>query len=127
MDKVFLWSAAAVVFLLFAFILHNYVFSIYETAVGQSRSSLSADGISEAVITAVPLNGLGFRAPFRKAETEFVIEEGRELVEVIKKDKANGELRLRAKFEAGKVVILVRPKFALLPTRIVVLIEANVG
>ncbi|MCE1190116.1 MAG: hypothetical protein LWX56_13370 [Ignavibacteria bacterium] len=92
-----------------------------------SRTQLFADGISELEITATPVNGLGFPAPFRNSNTTFVIEEGKKLVEITMLNEKSGKLRLRAKFTPGKVIVLVKPKYALFPTRVEILVEMNVA
>jgi hypothetical protein len=46
-------------------------------------SALYAASHSELVIEVIPVNLIGFRTPFEKAASTYVIEEGKNLVEVI--------------------------------------------
>ena len=65
----------------------------------------------------VPVNAWGFKAPFRKAKTKFVIEEGTDLVDILLKDEEHGVLSIRSKMAAGKVVIRAIPAKSLFPTK----------
>ncbi len=87
--------------------------------------ALYADNQSEVVVSVVPLNSFGWRALFRTASAEFEIKEGLPLVEIIKIDKANGKMILKAKSEKGKVVIEIKSPFALLPTIIEIPVYPN--
>jgi hypothetical protein len=114
-------AAAAVVILL----LHNYVFSIYETDFRLSNDVLYADNMSTVKIIAVPINGLGMRAPFRKVPTVFTFEEGAELVDVVSKDENNGVMVIKARLSSGKVIIRAKAKYSLLPSVFEIPILAN--
>jgi molecular chaperone DnaK (HSP70) len=74
----------------------------------------------------VPLNSFGGKAPFRKSYAEFTFNEGKDLVEVIFQDNANGILKLRAKEKPGKVSVTIKAKYSLLPSTIEIIIEPNV-
>ncbi len=104
---------------------YSYIFKIYETKVETSAQSLFADNNSKAIITAVPINALGLRVPFRKVRTRFEIYEGRSLVHVISEDEHSGKLILQAKDKSGKIIIFVKPELALLPTMIEINIYPN--
>jgi hypothetical protein len=104
--------------LLFAVVLFNYVFSIYETKFDVTNQVLYADGASTATITATPINAWGFKAPFRKAHTKFVIEEGDDKVDIVVRDEDNGILTLRSKLFSGKIVVKATPAKSLFPTKI---------
>lgn len=116
---------AACIILIFAFLLHNYVFSIYETRILADREELFADGHSQIQIIAEPINGLGFKAPFRSQQTAFNIEAGSELVDVVRKSETDGVLILKAKYATGKVVVMVKPRYAMFPTKITIIISQN--
>ncbi len=98
-----------------------------KSLVSSKPEALYADNQSEVVISVVPLNSFGWRALFRTASAEFVIKEGLPLVEIIKIDKVNGRLILKAKSEKGKVVIEIKSPFSLLPTIIEIPVYPNYG
>ncbi len=108
-----------------AFAVYNYLVSIYEVIYRIEPKTLYADNKSETTITAVPLNGLGGKAWFRKVEATFTITEGKNLVIIIKNDKANGILILKAKDKPGIVSITAKSPLALLPSLIQINIEPN--
>ncbi len=99
--------------------------SIYEVVYRIEPKALYADNKSEITITAVPVNGLGGRAWFRKAPASYEIIEGNDLVDVIRNDKSTGMLILRAKDRPGTVRITVKSLFALLPSPIDINIYPN--
>ena len=111
--------------LIASFALYNYLVSIYEVVYRIEPKALYADNKSEITITAVPVNGLGGRAWFRKAPASYEIIEGNDLVEVIRNDKSNGILILRAKGRPGTVSITVKSPFSLLPSPIDIDIYPN--
>ncbi len=113
------------ILLIAAFAVHNYLVSIYEVIYKIEPEALYADNQSEVTITAVPLNGLGGRAWFRKAEASYTITEGNDLVQVIKRDEAGGILVLRAKDRPGTVKLTVKSPLALLPSPIAINIYSN--
>ena len=114
-----------VLFVIIVLASYSYIFKIYETKIETSTQTLFADNNSRATITAVPVNALGWRAPFRKVKTEFEIYEGRDLVKIISEDSTSGILILQAKDKTGKVIILVKSALALLPTQIEIKIYPN--
>jgi len=117
-------SFIAILFILAAY---NYIFSIYETDFRVSATHLVADGNSQLTIIAIPLNGLGFRAPFRKVPTVYMVDEGNNLIEIIQNDEMHGILKIRAKLASGKVVISAKSKYALLPSLFEILILPNIA
>ncbi|MBI2420107.1 MAG: hypothetical protein HYV28_19775 [Ignavibacteriales bacterium] len=125
MDKKTLTILAACILLILAFLLHNYVFSIYETRILADKEELFADGHSQIQIMAEPINGLGFKAPFRSAQAAFTLEEGSELVDIVRKSEADGVLILKAKYATGKVVVMIKPRYAMFPTKITIIISQN--
>lgn len=127
MDRKILLILIGCLVLLAAFLLHNYILSVYETQILADKEQLFADGSSQLTIVAIPINALGFKAPFKSPDATFTIEEGADLVEVVKKDEHAGILILKAKFSPGKVVVRVKPRFALFPTKLEILVSKNVA
>jgi len=111
-----------IIILIIALAAYSYIFKIYETKVESSARNLFADNNSTVIITAVPIDALGMKAPFRKVSSKFEIREGNVLVDIISEDNYSGKLILRAKNKIGKVIIYVKPELSLLPT----LIEINI-
>ena len=111
--------------LIAAFAVYNYLVSIYEVVYRIEPKALYADNKSEITITAVPVNGLGGKAWFRKAPASYEITEGNDLVDVIRNDKSKGILILRAKDRPGTVSITVKSPFSLLPSPIDIKIYPN--
>ena len=101
---------------------YSYIFKIYETKVETSAQSLFADNNSTVIISVVPVNSFGWKAPFRKSKAAFEIREGKELVDIVSEDDSSGTLILHAKYKTGKVIVYVKPELALLPT----LVEINI-
>jgi hypothetical protein len=93
-----------------------YVFNIYEVTYIINPQSLRAGSESAVTISSVPVNGFGWRAPFRSAPAEFKIKEGNDLVEILSENTRKGILKLRAKNKPGKVIIYVKSKYALFPS-----------
>lgn len=102
-----------------------YLFNIYEVDYDIHPKGLYADNQSTLEIRTIPLNAFGWKAPLRSADAEFEIREGAELIEVIKIDKENGYIKIKAKDKIGKVSIYVKSKFSLLPTVFDINIEPN--
>jgi len=105
----------------------SYAVNIYEVSVNVTKKTLYADNESETIIASVPLNSMGKRALFRYAVTSYDFRQGRELVEILTEDTEHGLLIIRSKDKAGRVVILVKPELALLPTEIELIILPNAG
>jgi len=125
MDKKTLILVTVLLLFLAAFLAHNYIFSIYETKILVDKPELYADGSSELVIAAVPINSLGFKPPFRQSYTKFAVEEGKELIDIVSLDETGGTIKIKAKFATGKVVIKVTPKYAMFPTKVEIAIMKN--
>jgi hypothetical protein len=105
---------------------YHYIFSIYEVTYKITPDKLYADNNSALIIEVVPINSFGWKAPFRKTFSEFTINEGKDLVEVIFQDNSNGILRIRAKEKPGKVSITIKSNYSLLPSTIEIIIEPNI-
>lgn len=66
--------------------------------------TLYAASRSELLIEVVPVNIIGFRTPFSKAPSAFVIEEGKNLVEIIQLEEG-GSAIIKSKGKEGEAVI----------------------
>jgi hypothetical protein len=123
-------SEIYLIFVLIVFIAgfsaYHYIFSIYEVTYKVTPDKLYADNNSTLIIEAVPVNALGWKAPFRKSYSEFTISEGKDLVEIIFSNNNSGILKLRAKEKSGKVSVTIKTKYSLLPSTIEIVIEPNV-
>jgi hypothetical protein len=108
--------------LLISFFLWQYVFSIYEVEIKVEPKVIYADSNSMLTIEAIPINSFGKEILFREIECNFQFIEGRELVEVIEKNKIIGKLIIKAKNNYGKVVIKIRTNYSIAPT----LVEINI-
>jgi hypothetical protein len=102
-----------------------YLFNVYEVEYTIQPKGLYADNQSMLEIRAVPVNAFGWRAPFRSSPAEFEIREGSVLVDIIKMDKENGVLVIKAKDKPGKVSVYVSSKYSLLPSVFDINIEPN--
>ena len=112
MSLLIVLSVTAVI-LITAFLLHSYVFSIYETVFDPiGKEFKSGDTIT---ITTRPINGFGFKAPLRTSPFKYEIKEGPELFIVVKDESPSGNLVLKFT-DTGDVKILVSPEHALKPT-----------
>src|SRR5574338_1054654 len=97
-----------IIFLISAFVVHHYLLSIYEVVYKTTPDKLYADTKSDFIITAVPLNALGWKALFRNSEAVYTIVDGRELVEISGENKSEGVLKLKSKAKTGVVKIIDR-------------------
>jgi len=111
--------------LITGFSTYYYIFSIYEVTYRITPDKLYADNTSTLIIEAIPINSLGWRAPFRKSHARFTLNEGKDLIVIVLSDDDNGILKLRAKEKSGKVSITVRSIYSLLSSTIEVIIEPN--
>jgi len=116
-----------VVVSLLALLVHQYIFSIYEVEYTVSSHVLYLDANSRLTITSVPVNSLGFRAPFRNSFTKFSIVQGKELVEIVEANYESGLLVLRPKNEPGTVIVRAKSKYSLLPTEFEIKILRNLA
>jgi len=122
----FEWIFVIIIIVAFVIVFSSlYIFNIYEIDLKVNRTKIYADGQSLVKIETIPINGLGFKTPFRKSFTKFEITEGKGLIDIIKKDERNGIIILKAKYETGKVVIIAKAKHSLFPSIIEVEILPN--
>ena len=111
--------------LLIIFFSYQYLIKVYESTVEVKPKNLFADNQSTITISVVPLNGLGWEALFRTSSAEFNVVEGVSLVEVILLDNEKGKLILKAKSEAGKVVVEIKSRHSLLPMLVEIYVQPN--
>jgi hypothetical protein len=114
------------IFIIALFAAYQYIFNIYEVTYSVDPPSLFADDHSTVIISVIPLNAFGWRAPFRYSSASFEIKEGKELIEIIKEDNKNGEMVLKAKRETGLVAVLIKSEHSLLPSLIEIRIYPNI-
>lgn len=95
-----------------------YFFNIYEVRYHVSKNISSPALGSIISVEAIPVNSFGYHALLRSSHSRFYIEEGEGLVEVVKSKSDEDNFVLRAKGEKGRIVILIKSKFSLLPTKI---------
>jgi hypothetical protein len=115
-----------ILILIAAFSAYQYIFSIYEVTFKITPDKLYADNSSTIVIEVLPINALGWKAPFRKPQSEFIISEGQDLITVIYRDNENGILKLKAKGKSGKVSITIKSEYSLFPSTVDIIIEPNI-
>ncbi|MHB8581491.1 MAG: hypothetical protein ACYDA4_16735 [Ignavibacteriaceae bacterium] len=121
-------SKSQIYFIIISFIIilgllfYHYLINIYEVTYSINPGNLFADYRSTVTIETVPLNALGFRAPFRYSRTKFQINQGSQLVDVIREDSLKGILVIRAKGQTGKVVVFVKSVNSLLPSELTIFI-----
>ena len=127
MLKTEIYFVAVIVLGLFAILVHQYIFSIYEVEYKVSSRVLYLHSDAKILVEAIPVNSLGFRAPFRNSYTKFSITQGKELVEVVENNYEKGRLIIQAKGEPGTVIIRVKSKFSLLPTEIEIKVIPNLA
>ena len=123
--RIEIYTITIILFLVLIFLCYHYLINIYEVRVITEPEALYADNQSTVVVSVVPLNSFGWKALFRTVTAEFEIKEGVSLVETVKVDTKNGKLFLRGKNETGKVTVLVRSEYSLLPTIIEIPVYPN--
>lgn len=104
---------------------YNYLLNIYEVVYKVTPKELYADYKSTVKIECIPINAFGWKIPFRNTYCKFEITEGKDLIEILNQNGNKGEITLRAKNLTGKVEILVKSRFSLLPTSIDIEIYPN--
>lgn len=99
------------------FVLGGYFFlyNIYGIELRKTPQNLFADHTSEITIQAIPINAIGKKAIFRNSSATFLIVEGSELIEIIKKNPESGLLRIRSKGKVGLVGIKIKSEYSLVP------------
>ncbi len=109
-----------IVLFLAGFILHYFIFSIYEVKIVVKPNEVFADPSSVIKVTANPINAMGWGVPFRTVKAKFKILEGNNLVTIKLVDEENGIILLQSIGTEGKVGIYVDSEYSLFPSYIVV-------
>jgi hypothetical protein len=98
-----------------AFALWQYVFTIYEVKSEISRYSITAGSNELIEISVFPINAMGNKAPFKKVNAVFSVEEGASLIEIDQDNFENGKIKFRVKEVSGIVKIKIFTEFSLFP------------
>lgn len=125
MDKFQIYFITAIIILILGLLVYYFIFNIYEVTFSIKPKILFADYKSTTIIKAIPVNALGYEVPFRSVRAKIEIEEGNDLVDVIKRNENKGVFILRAKDKPGKVKILIKSDKSLLPTSITIIINST--
>ena len=107
-----------IVLVLAGFILHYFIFSIYEVKIVVKPKEVFADPSTEIKVTAKPINAMGWEVPFRTVKTKFKILEGNDLVTIKSVDEENGFILLQSVGTEGKVGIYIDSEYSLFPSYI---------
>ena len=107
-----------IVLVLAGFILHYFIFSIYEVKIVVKPNEVFADPSTEIKVTAKPINAMGWEVPFRTVKTKFKILEGNDLVTIKSVDEENGFILLQSIGTEGKVGIYIDSEYSLFPSYI---------
>src|SRR5690606_12319527 len=93
--------------LLLLIFLSMYGLNIYGDVIVKHPASLFADTTSRIKVEVVPVNAFGWKIPFRKSRSEFILIEGQLLVKVVEINSESGFIILEAKGIPGIVEIQV--------------------
>ncbi len=107
-----------IVLVLAGFILHYFIFSIYEVKIVVKPKEVFADPSTEIKVTVKPINAMGWEVPFRTVKTKFKILEGNDLVTIKSVDEENGFILLQSVGTEGKVGIYIDSEYSLFPSYI---------
>ncbi len=107
-----------IVLVLAGFILHYFIFSIYEVKIVVNPSEVFADPSTEIKVTVKPINAMGWEIPFRTVKAKFKILEGNDLVIIKLVDEENGFILLQSVGTEGKVGIYIDSEYSLFPSYI---------
>ena len=107
-----------IVLVLAGFILHYFIFSIYEVKIVVKPNEVFADPSTEIKVTAKPINAMGWEVPFRTVKTKFKILEGNDLITIKSVDEENGFILLQSVGTEGKVSIYIDSEYSLFPSYI---------
>jgi hypothetical protein len=116
-NKIGIKLLAVTIFLIATgYILHYFIFSIYEINIISEPKTVFAGQPSEIKIYAKPINAMGWDVPFRTVKAKFRIMKGNDLVTVLYVDEENGFILLRTKGIEGKVEIYIDAEYSLFPS-----------
>ncbi len=107
-----------IVLVLAGFILHYFIFSIYEVKIVVKPKEVFADPSTEIKVTVKPINAMSWEVPFRTVKTKFKILEGNHLVTIKSVDEENGFILLQSIGTEGKVGIYIDSEYSLFPSYI---------
>ena len=105
------------------YIIHQYIYSIYEVKVVAKPDTIPPDNKSKTIISVIPINSLGKKVPFRSVPVNFNIIEGENLILTEYKNSKKGIVVLRVKNKPGLVKIEIISNYSLFPN----IIEINVN
>jgi hypothetical protein len=107
-----------IILVLAGFILHYFIFSIYEINIVVKPKEVFADASTEIQVTVVPINAMGWDVPFRTVNAKFKILEGTSLVTTKIVNEEDGFILLQSTGTEGKVGIYIDSKYSLFPSYI---------
>ncbi len=107
-----------IVSVLAGFILHYFIFNIYEVKIVVNPKEVFAEPSTEIKVIAKPINAMGWEVPFRTVKTKFRILEGNDLVIIKLVDEENGFILLQSIGTEGKVGIYIDSEYSLFPSYI---------
>jgi hypothetical protein len=107
------------------YVIWYFYFNIYDVNFSVSNYDLYADDNSIAKIEIFPINSFGNRIHLREVEGDFIIEEGKDLVQVIEKHKSS--ITIKTKNQIGNIKILIKCKYLLFPISIDLIIKPNIA
>jgi hypothetical protein len=107
-----------IILVLAGFILHYFIFSIYEINIVVKPMEVFADASTEIQVTVVLINAMGWDVPFRTVNAKFKILEGTSLVTTKIVNEEDGFILLQSTGTEGKVGIYIDSKYSLFPSYI---------
>ncbi len=105
-----------VILLILAVVLTKLVMKIESISVKSNPETLYPDGTSIVTIDVVGLNRFGFEVPFKKPRVEFILIENKEKVTIVSSNPS--QLILKARYETGRIVIIIKNNYTILPIKI---------
>ena len=122
-----MYTVLIILILIISLLIYYYLINIYEVKIFVFPKTLYADNKSTVTISVIPINALGNKAFFRSAYAEFKITEGNNLVDVVSIKNKEGKITLRAGNKTGKVVVIVKSDYALLPSVVEINVEPDLA
>ncbi len=101
MYKKLIWILAVILLLLLA---DRFILTSSDVKIEMKPEILRASTTSELVINVYRVNLLGFKVPFSKIEAQFLVEEGKNLVE-LSDDGTGSSVKVKAKGVEGEATI----------------------
>lgn len=100
---------------IFFYIIHHYIYSIYEVTAVAKPATIPPDNKSQTIISVIPINSFGKKIPFRSVSTNFNFIEGEKLILTEYKNNKKGIIVLRVKDKPGLVKIEIISNYSLFP------------